>query len=83
MISIRAAGADSVEIMGDVTGWEPVRMRPDQRNPRELRLSLPAKPGTSQVNIRVNGGPWIVPPGLTVIKDETGTEVGILIIPDR
>jgi hypothetical protein len=83
LISIRAPGSDSVEIMGDVTGWEPLRLRPGERDPGELRVSLAAKPGTSQVNIRVNGGPWIVPPGLTVVKDETGTEVGILVIPDR
>ena len=82
-ISIRAAGADSIEIMGDVTGWEPVRLRPNDRDPREFRVSLAAKPGTSQVNIRVNGGPWVVPPGLTVVKDETGTPVGILVIPAR
>jgi len=33
-----------------------------------------------RVNLRVDGGPWIVPPGLPSVVDEFGGAVGILTI---
>jgi hypothetical protein len=83
LIRVRAPGAVSVDIMGDVTQWESLRLRVDEHDTRQFWVTLPAKSGTSQINIRVNDGPWTVPPGLTVVKDELGTEVGILVVPDR
>ena len=38
-------------------------------------------PGTHRVAIRVNGGPWAVPPNLPHVSDEFGGEVGLLIVP--
>jgi hypothetical protein len=35
------------------------------------------------MNLRSNGHDWLVPPGMTRVKDETGGEVGILVVPDR
>jgi hypothetical protein len=32
------------------------------------------------VNTRVDGGPWIVPPGLTTMTDDFEGEVGVLVI---
>ena len=41
---------------------------------------LPLAPGVYRVNLRVDGGPWIVPPGLPSVVDEFGGAVGILTI---
>ena len=80
-IEVRTPGARSVEITGDLTHWEPVALRADRNGP--FAIVLRVTPGTSQVNIRVDNGPWTVPPGLTAIKDELGAEVGILVVPGR
>jgi len=44
------------------------------------RLSMPIARGTHQINLRVNGGRWLVPPGLTPITDEFGGAVGLLVV---
>jgi hypothetical protein len=80
-IEVRAPGARSVEITGDLTHWQPQPLRADGNGP--FAIVLRVTPGTSQVNIRVDNGPWTVPPGLTVVKDELGAEVGILVVPSR
>jgi hypothetical protein len=37
-------------------------------------------PGQYQMNMRINGGKWIVPPGLLLMVDEFGGAVGLLIV---
>jgi hypothetical protein len=37
-------------------------------------------PGVHRVNIRVDGGAWRPPPGLSVVRDEFGGEVGLLVV---
>jgi hypothetical protein len=34
------------------------------------------------LNVRVDGGSWIVPPGLTTMSDDFAGEVGVLVIED-
>ena len=41
-------------------------------------IRMPA--GRYEMNVRVNGGRWIVPPGLEASKDEFGGAVGILVL---
>jgi hypothetical protein len=43
-------------------------------------MPLVTSPGTHQVNVRVDGGPWQVPPGLTSMADEFGGAVGLLVV---
>lgn len=81
VMSITAPSADSVEITGDFTQWEPRQMIRTGGN--RFVITLPVTPGTYQMNVRVNGGAWVVPQGLAVIRDELGNNVGIVIIPDR
>ncbi|MGH7460731.1 MAG: glycogen-binding domain-containing protein, partial [Longimicrobiales bacterium] len=76
-LRIRAPGAAGVEIMGDFTDWQPLSLKPGGWWTATLRI----KPGTHQMNARINGGDWFVPPGLSVLKDEFGGSVGILIVP--
>lgn len=75
-----ASAAQRVEIMGDFTDWTPVRMDPT-RSPGEWAISLPISSGVHQVNVRLDGGEWTVPAGLTPVKDEFGGSVGILLVP--
>jgi hypothetical protein len=41
---------------------------------------LPLKPGKYQMNLRIDGGNWLVPPGLLSMSDEFGGTVGLLVI---
>lgn len=79
-IRLRAPSARSIEIMGDFTDWVPVRMA-QARPAGTWAITLPVASGVHQVNVRIDGGPWIVPSGLTAIRDEFGGAVGILVVP--
>lgn len=79
-ISYHAPAARRVEIMGDFTDWTPMPMRPSQRSGTWI-ISLPVTGGVHQVNVRVDGGEWAVPHGLTAVRDEFGGSVGILLVP--
>lgn len=78
LLRVRAPGARRVEIAGDFTDWEP---RPLARAADGWwTITLPIDPGTHQMNVRLDGTAWVVPPGLTTITDESGTS-GLLVIP--
>ncbi len=68
-----------VELTADFLEWWVVKLEPLAGGVWETRLRMP--PGSYRVNIRVNGGPWIVPPGLPAVQDELNGEVGVLRIP--
>lgn len=76
-LEIAAPGATSVEVSGDFTAWKPVQLT---RAGSSWVAALPIARGTHQMNIRLNGGPWVVPPGLTPISDEFGGSAGLLVI---
>jgi hypothetical protein len=78
VIEVTMPGARSVEVSGDFTLWKPVRLT---RSPGGVwRISLPMGRGTHQINLRVNGERWLVPPGLTPMTDEFGGAVGLLVV---
>lgn len=81
IISITAPSARTVEITGDFTQWEPRSMMSVADN--RFTLTVPVTPGTYQMNVRINGGAWVVPSGMTVVRDELGNDVALLVIPDR
>lgn len=81
LLVIDAPRAESVELMGDATGWLVTGMQ-RMRNGRwraELRLS----PGAHRITVRADGGKWAAPPGLPVGNDDFGTPVGMIIIQGR
>jgi hypothetical protein len=43
-------------------------------------VTVPVKPGQYQMNLRTDGGRWIVPAGLLPMVDEFGGAVGLLIV---
>ena len=77
-IRVQAPGAASVELMGNFTDWEPASLERTRGDQWEIVLPLPR--GTHQLNVRVNGGEWGVPPGVGTATDDFGVVVGLLVI---
>jgi hypothetical protein len=77
-ITVTASARSRVELIGDFTDWQPVQLTPAGGDRWMITLQLAA--GIYEVNVRVDGGPWLVPPGLTSNVDEFGGVVGILVI---
>ena len=80
VLTVNAPGADQVEINGDFTKWVPLSLTRDAREPGRWTTRLPLDPGEYQMNVRVNGGKWQVPPGILSMLDEFGGAVGVLVI---
>jgi hypothetical protein len=78
VLTVRVPGARRVELMGDFTDWLPVSL--ERVSAEDWRLALAVAPGVHRVNIRVDGGEWLVPPGLTAVRDEFGGAVGLLVV---
>lgn len=77
-LRVRAPSAKSVEIMGDFTNWSPVALSDAGDGWWSIALGIAA--GIHEINMRINGDRWIVPPGLTARSDEFGGSVGILVV---
>ena len=77
-LQVKVPGARLVEISGDFTNWSPLQLVPAAGG--WWSTSLPIKSGKYQMNVRVDGGQWIVPPGLLSMADEFGGTVGLLVI---
>jgi hypothetical protein len=77
-LKVNAPLAQLVEITGDFTNWAPVRLEPSRG--QGWAVTLPIKPGKYQMNLRIDGGMWVVPPGLLSMVDEFGGMVGLLVV---
>lgn len=78
LISVSHPTADLVEVNGDFTDWQPralIRVGPGRF---QTRVVLPV--GVHHLNVRYDGGPWQVPPGLASSDDGFGGRTGILIV---
>ncbi|HEY0996185.1 MAG TPA: glycogen-binding domain-containing protein [Gemmatimonadaceae bacterium] len=77
-LTLRVAGVETVEVMGDFTDWEP---RALNRLGRDLwEITLPIMPGIHQVNVRLDKGKWRPPPGMPSMRDGFNGDVGILVV---
>lgn len=79
LLRVHAPGARTVEISGDFTDWQPVAMTRERDG--WWSTSLPIRRGTYEMNLRLDGQRWMVPPGLTEVRDEFGGAVGVLSVP--
>ena len=79
VIRIRVDGARRVELMGDFSDWDARDLA--QRAPGVWELVAPIGPGPHLVEVRVDGGPWGAPAGVTAVKDEFGGEAGLIVVP--
>jgi hypothetical protein len=77
-IVVAAPGARSVELMGDFTGWRVVALERTRGDAWQATLDLPR--GVHQLNVRVDGGAWLPPPGLGVGDDGFGGTFGLLVL---
>ncbi|MGH7449356.1 MAG: hypothetical protein ACRELT_17415, partial [Longimicrobiales bacterium] len=78
MLRVHAPGATSVELMGDFTDWQPATLR--QAGAGTWEILLPLTPGVHRVNIRLDGGPWIVPAGARSEPSDFGGVVGVVVV---
>jgi hypothetical protein len=78
LLRVHAPSAGRVEINGDFTGWTPVDLQ--RTSEGWWTRALPIAPGQYEMNLRLDGGAWIVPPGLLEMKDEFGGSVGLLTL---
>lgn len=79
VLRVHAPAARSVEVGGDFTNWDAVALSPARDG--WWAVTLPIEPGTHQLNVRVDGGRWLVPPGVTAVTDEFGGAVGVISVP--
>lgn len=77
-ITARIGGVESVEIMGDFSDWTPLTLM--RRGRDQWELLVPMKAGMHQINMRIDGGPWIAPPGMPTMKDEFSGDVGVVVV---
>jgi hypothetical protein len=77
---VRAPAARRIDLNADFTGWAPLALT---QADGVWSVAVPLKSGTYQLNIRVDGDKWVVPPGLLAMKDEFGGSVGLLIIDEE
>jgi len=81
LVRLYVPGARRVELKGDVTDWEVVAMRRSDEDPDVWEATFRKPAGVYHVNIRVDGGEWVVPPGLLAVPDRFGGAVGVLDFP--
>lgn len=79
VVRVRAPRASRVEIAGDFTDWRPVPLTP--AGDGWFTVTLPVSAGTHQMNLRLDGSRWVVPPSLTAMTDEFGGTFGLLTVP--
>ena len=77
-LMVHAPSAKRVEINGDFTGWTSIDLA--QTSGGWWTRAVSVAPGKYEMNLRIDGGGWIVPPGLLRMKDEFGGSVGLLIV---
>ena len=78
LLVVHAPRARRVELMGDFTDWRPVVMQRESDGHFAARVRLPA--GSYRINVRVDGGLWMAPPGTTPVADEYNGAAGLLVI---
>lgn len=78
-IVIHVGGVETVDVMGDFSDWAPLTL---VRRGRDLwELNVPLSPGMHQINVRVDGGPWMAPPGVPTVSDSYSGFVGLIVVP--
>jgi hypothetical protein len=78
-IIIHVGGVETVDVMGDFSDWSPLTLSRRGRDTWELTVPLSA--GMHQINVRVDGGPWMAPPGVPTMHDSFNGDVGLVVVP--
>lgn len=78
---VLVSNARSVDLIGDFTDWVPMPLT--RVGPGSWEIALPIGPGVYRLNVRVNGGPWLVPQGTRLEETEYGGAVGVVVVGGR
>jgi hypothetical protein len=78
-LTLRAPRANRVEIAGDFTDWQPVALTRLASGAWGVALKIPS--GAHRIDVRVDGGGWLVPAGTTRMMDDYDGEVGMFVVP--
>jgi hypothetical protein len=74
---VRAPDSDRIEVMGDFTAWQPKAMSRSAGG----QWTFPVRAGVLRFNIRIDGGTWTVPAGVSVVADEfSGAPVAVVVV---
>ena len=76
VIRVRAPASERLEIMADFTEWLPVALVRTPAGVWEITLAVP--PGPHRLNVRLDGGDWVVPTNVVRVTDEFGGVVGLV-----
>lgn len=77
-VTARIGSVETVEVMGDFSDWVPLQMI--RRGRDQWDLLVPMKNGIHHINMRIDGGKWIAPPGMPKMRDDFNGEVGVLVV---
>jgi hypothetical protein len=77
-LAVRAPGARLVEVSGDFSDWQPLRL--DHAGGDRWQTIVSLLPGAHQVTVRVDGGAWLPPPGAPTAADGFGGTVGVVVV---
>jgi len=77
-LAIVGPAADTAEVMGDFTDWQPQALVRAGQGRWALDTALSR--GVHQLNVRFDGGEWVVPAGTVAVDDGFGGRVGIFVV---
>jgi hypothetical protein len=77
-LRVYAPTARSVDIDADFTQWQPLRLA--RTSDGWWSATVAIAPGTYEINLRIDGGRWLAPPGLLTTTDEFEGVIGLLTI---
>lgn len=78
ILRVHAAGASTVEVMGDFTDWRP---QPLVAKGAVFEHVTTMSSGTHRILVRVDGGPWRPAANTPAVDDDLGGRAGLLVIP--
>ena len=78
VIRVRAPASERVEVMADFTDWDPVALVRTPAGVWEINLSVSS--GPHRINVRLDGGDWVVPTNVARVTDEFGGVVGLILV---
>lgn len=78
VLRVHAAGARTVEVMGDFTGWD---SRTLASSGGAFESAMVLSSGTHRMLVRVDGGPWRPAANTPAVDDDLGGRVGLLVVP--
>jgi hypothetical protein len=78
IVRVRAPASERVEIMADFTDWMPMSL---VKTPEGVwEITVPVTRGAHRLNVRLDGGDWIVPTNVARVTDEFGGVVGLVLV---